>query len=83
MKKPCLILLMLCNWSEVSHGLDREQQRGKALLQTHRRSRVRRHETGLSAQDRPAVRRKRYLRLRSSGVMAGGIPGHDVASAGN
>ena len=25
---------MLCSWSEASHGLDLEQQRGKALLQT-------------------------------------------------
>ena len=30
MKKSCLIVLVLCSWSEVSHGLDREQQRGKA-----------------------------------------------------
>jgi mono/diheme cytochrome c family protein len=34
MKKSCLIVLMLCSWSEASHGLDREQQRGKALLQS-------------------------------------------------
>jgi len=34
MKKACLTLLMLCAWSNASYALDREQQRGKALLET-------------------------------------------------
>jgi cytochrome c len=34
MKKFCFALLMLCAWSESSHALDREHQRGKALLKT-------------------------------------------------
>jgi cytochrome c len=34
MKKSCFALLMLCAWSESGHALDREQQRGKALLKT-------------------------------------------------
>jgi cytochrome c len=33
MRKICLALLMICLWSEAGHALDREQQRGKALLQ--------------------------------------------------
>jgi mono/diheme cytochrome c family protein len=34
MKRFCLTLLVICAWSESSHALDREQQRGKALLET-------------------------------------------------
>ena len=34
MKKICLTLLMVCVWGTASHALDREQQRGKALLGT-------------------------------------------------
>ena len=34
MKKFCFALLTLCAWSEASHALDREQQRGRALLET-------------------------------------------------
>jgi mono/diheme cytochrome c family protein len=32
MKKGCLALLMICAWNNAGHALDREQQRGKALL---------------------------------------------------
>ena len=34
MNKACLALLMICAWSSVSYALDREQQRGRALLET-------------------------------------------------
>src|SRR4051794_20503594 len=34
MKQVCALVLLLCMWSEATHALDREQQRGKALLQT-------------------------------------------------
>src|SRR4051794_4154152 len=34
MKHVCALVLLLCMWSEATHALDREQQRGKALLQT-------------------------------------------------
>jgi mono/diheme cytochrome c family protein len=34
MKKVCLALLMICVWSNASYALDREQQRGKVLLET-------------------------------------------------
>jgi len=34
MKKFCLVLLMICACSAASHALDREQRRGKALLET-------------------------------------------------
>lgn len=34
MKKICLTVLMVCAWDNASHALDREQQRGKALLET-------------------------------------------------
>jgi mono/diheme cytochrome c family protein len=34
MKKFYLTLFMMCAWSEAGHALDREQQRGKALLET-------------------------------------------------
>jgi cytochrome c len=34
MNKACLAFLMLCAWSNVSCALDREQQRGRALLET-------------------------------------------------
>jgi len=33
-KKFCLAVLMICVLSEAGHALDREQQRGKALLET-------------------------------------------------
>jgi mono/diheme cytochrome c family protein len=33
-KKFWLAVLMICVWSEAGHALDREQQRGKALLET-------------------------------------------------
>lgn len=33
MNKVCLVLLMLCAWTTAGHALDREQQRGKALLE--------------------------------------------------
>ena len=33
MKKTCLALLMVCVCSDAGHALDREQHRGKALLQ--------------------------------------------------
>lgn len=32
--KICLTVLMFCAWVNASHALDREQQRGKALLET-------------------------------------------------
>lgn len=34
MKKFFLALLMICTWSEAGYALDREQQRGKTLLET-------------------------------------------------
>jgi mono/diheme cytochrome c family protein len=34
MNKVCLVFLMLCTLSNVSYALDRELQRGKALLET-------------------------------------------------
>lgn len=34
MRIVCLALLVLCAWSEAGHALDREQQRGKALLES-------------------------------------------------
>ena len=34
MKKICLTVLMVCAWGNAGHALDREQQRGKALLET-------------------------------------------------
>ncbi len=34
MKKICLVLLMICAWSNAGYTLDREQQHGKALLET-------------------------------------------------
>jgi mono/diheme cytochrome c family protein len=34
MKKACLALLIMCAWSGPGHALDREQQRGKRLLET-------------------------------------------------
>ena len=34
MKRACLALLLIGAWSNAGHALDREQQRGKALLQT-------------------------------------------------
>jgi len=34
MKTICLTLLMICAWASASYALDREQQRGKSLLQT-------------------------------------------------
>jgi len=34
MKKVCLTLLVICAWSNAGYALDREQQRGKALLET-------------------------------------------------
>jgi mono/diheme cytochrome c family protein len=34
MKKVCLALLIVCAWTGSGHALDREQQRGKALLGT-------------------------------------------------
>jgi mono/diheme cytochrome c family protein len=34
MKKVCLALLIVCAWTGSGHALDREQQRGKALLET-------------------------------------------------
>jgi mono/diheme cytochrome c family protein len=34
MKKACLALLIMCAWSGSSLALDREQQRGKRLLET-------------------------------------------------
>jgi cytochrome c5 len=34
MKRFCLAVLMICAWGQASYALDREQQRGKALLQT-------------------------------------------------
>jgi mono/diheme cytochrome c family protein len=34
MTRLCLIFLMTCAWSAAGHALDREQQRGKALLKT-------------------------------------------------
>jgi mono/diheme cytochrome c family protein len=34
MNKVCLALLMICAWSNASYALDREQHRGKALLET-------------------------------------------------
>jgi mono/diheme cytochrome c family protein len=34
MKKICLALLIICAWSNASYALDREQHRGKALLET-------------------------------------------------
>ena len=33
-KRSCLTLLMICACSSAGHALDREQQRGKALLET-------------------------------------------------
>ena len=33
MKKVCFALLMICAWSNASYALDRELQRGKALLE--------------------------------------------------
>jgi len=34
MKKICLALLMMCACSQAGYALDREQQRGRALLET-------------------------------------------------
>jgi len=34
MKKICLIVLLTYTWSSAGHALDREQQRGKALLES-------------------------------------------------
>ncbi len=34
MKKFCLAVLMICAWSNAGHALDREQQRGKTLLES-------------------------------------------------
>jgi mono/diheme cytochrome c family protein len=34
MKKSCLALLIVCAWSSAGYGLDRELQRGKAMLET-------------------------------------------------
>ena len=34
MKKICLTVLMACAWGNASYALDREQQHGKALLET-------------------------------------------------
>ena len=34
MKKICLALLIVCAWANAGYGLDRELQRGKALLET-------------------------------------------------
>lgn len=34
MKKVCLALLMICAWSNAGYALDREQQRGRTLLET-------------------------------------------------
>jgi mono/diheme cytochrome c family protein len=32
MNRSCLALLLICVWSKAGHALDREQQRGKELL---------------------------------------------------